>query len=149
MLTHTVQITRKVSDGNYGSTEYGIFQQFNGDFEAGVDAAFDAAQKALDARINDVQDQGIQNVIDAFPGASVEPADQAEPIGMMPATPPFDPETKDKDQKRANQDWAIQRFQRAPKEFYDNRPDKASGKIANPRYPDIKHKDSGVAAWMS
>ncbi len=148
-LTHTVQITRKISDGNYGSTEYGIFSQFNGDFEAGVAEAFDKARAALDEQVAATPevDVAVQQVAEAFPGAQVVPQDEPAATGLVSANPPFPADTKDRDEKRKNQAWAVELFQRDPGSFYDNRPQKASGE-RGARYPDIKHKNSGVAAWF-
>jgi len=64
------------------------------------------------------------------------------------AQPPFPGTTRDKDEKRANREWAEARFDSNPDEFFDNTDDKASGKI-NPKSPDYKHKSSGVGIWLS
>jgi hypothetical protein len=64
-----------------------------------------------------------------------------------PAQPPFPGTTRDKDEKRANREWAERRLAHYPDEFFDNRQDKADGKI-NPKSPDYKHKDSGVGVWL-
>jgi hypothetical protein len=59
------------------------------------------------------------------------------------AKPPFDPYTKDKDEKAANSKWAKERLASNPNEFWDNREDKR-----NPKAPDFKHRDSGVGVWV-
>jgi hypothetical protein len=64
-----------------------------------------------------------------------------------PAEPPFPGTTRDKDQKKANREWAEDRLASHPGEFFDNRQDKASGNI-NPKSPDYKHRGSGVGVWL-
>jgi len=61
--------------------------------------------------------------------------------------PPFPGTTRDKDEKRANREWAEALLETNPELFFDNRADKASGKI-NPKSPDFKHRDSGVGVWL-
>jgi hypothetical protein len=65
----------------------------------------------------------------------------------VPAQPPFPGTTRDKDQKRANREWAEALLETNPELFFDNRADKADGKI-NPKSPDFKHRDSGVGVWL-
>lgn len=66
-------------------------------------------------------------------------------IGVGP-TPPFDPQTTDRDQRSKNEDWGKARFASHPDEFYDNRPGIESGKM-NPKAPKVKHKTTGIAVW--
>lgn len=57
--------------------------------------------------------------------------------------PPFDPNTKDRDEKAANKAWAIADFHANPQDWYDNRGNKKSE-----RSPDAKHKKNGLALWL-
>lgn len=73
-------------------------------------------------------------------GGYAQPPTQTA-VGAVPEQPPYHARTRDKDERAANQEWAIARFNSHPHEFWDNRPKTGNG-------PDIKHKDSGVGVWF-
>lgn len=62
----------------------------------------------------------------------------------LPSSPPFSAETSDKSERAANKQWALARWAAYPNEFWDNRESKR-----NPKAPDLKHKDTGMAVWLS
>ena len=165
MLTHTVHFARKASDGNYGTTEAGLFIQFATSIETSADEIIEAAGGAfatgmaivfdrlgLDYELNEEGNVvEIINVGAAATPARVEksfagaPAAQAatETSGAtgVGATPPFDRMTKDAGEKNLNKSWAKARHQANPNEFWDNteKPDWNG--------PDFTHKDSRVGYW--
>lgn len=57
--------------------------------------------------------------------------------------PPFDVNTRDRDQKAANKEWAISDFANNPQNWFDNRGNKRSEKS-----PDLKHRSNGLAVWL-
>lgn len=73
-----------------------------------------------------------------FPTSGPAPAPAAGGDG-----PPFDPNTKDRDEKAANKAWAMADFAANPQDWYDNRGNKKSE-----RSPDAKHKKNGLALWL-
>lgn len=92
----------------------------------------------------------------AFPDAVVETAAPTQPeasASSVAAEPPYDPTVLrkpraqmndiEKAQAAANTQWAKDRYDAFPHEFYDNRNDKPK-----PSSPDFKHKSSGVAFWI-
>jgi hypothetical protein len=85
-------------------------------------------------------------VRDAFPGAQTVSGN----VIQLPAAPPHGGDWKDwtKAQKDENAQWAKERLSFAPDEFWDNRDDKASGKVPSNR-PDYKHKESGIGVYVS
>lgn len=90
-------------------------------------------------------DAEVELIKSTFKGAK-EVAAEAVGASDVPAEPPYDPETTDKDEKAANLKWAKARLKVAPNEFWDNRPKKASGKFSA-KAPDFKHKDTGIPVW--
>jgi hypothetical protein len=83
------------------------------------------------------QKDGVTQVREAFPGATVEPnvvhvdfsqGDTRDPLKM---------------DKREQKQWLIQRFSTHPHEFFDNR-----GNKRNPKGPDLKHKASALGVWL-
>lgn len=62
----------------------------------------------------------------------------------VPSSPPFSADTTSKDEKEANKKWAMKRWASNPQDFWDNRTSKR-----NPKAPDLKHKDTGLAVWLS
>jgi len=78
-----------------------------------------------------------------------EAASSAEPAAVasgesVAASPPFSADTTSKDEKEANKKWALSRWSSHPQDFWDNRTSKR-----NPKAPDLKHKDTGLAVWLS
>lgn len=158
-LKGTVSFTRKVSDGNYGSTEFFHAVQYDipdpSDGEAIVAAANAAATIAKAVVFEQL---GIEHTLDesgvvvevvrrAFPGSVVEPAAaQAAPAGGN--EPPYPANTTDAAQKKANKEWAEALYATNPAAFYDNRAKKASGEFSA-KSPDVKHKASGIGLWFS
>lgn len=61
--------------------------------------------------------------------------------------PPFPADTQDKEQKAVNKSWAVARFSTHPDEFFDNRPNKESGKYQKTA-PDLKHKRTKMPVWL-
>jgi hypothetical protein len=164
-LKGTVSFTRKISDGNYGGSEFFMAVQFDIDPTAGGEAVIASARAAaVQAKAVVFEQLGIDHTLDesgvvveqvrrAFPGSVVEPAPQASTpapsaAGEVGSEPPFPANTTDADQKKANKDWATSRYASNPSEFYDNRPKKASGEYKQ-NSPDLKHKGSGIGIWLS
>lgn len=162
-LKGTVSFTRKLSDGNYGSSDAFMAVQF--DINADDDgAAIIAAARAafLQAKAVVFEQLGIEHTLDesgvvveqvrrAFPGTVVSGA--AEAPATVPAAggddkPPFAGDTKDAAERKANKEWATARYGTHPTEFYDNRDKKASGEYSG-KWPDVKHKSSGIGVWFS
>lgn len=104
-----------------------------------------AAEVAASNPVQTAADQAFGAVTQAFPGAQVVANPQN--VGGTTEAPPFDSRTKDKAQKEANSAWAMARLAERPDEFWDNRPQKASGERGE-TFPDFKHKDSGVGIWL-
>jgi hypothetical protein len=88
------------------------------------------------------------------PSISTTPAESGQPVALTvvpePASgvgpnPPHggDPFQLGKQEKAENGEWCKARFATNPDEFWDNRLNKK-----NPKGPDIKHKDTGNAAWL-
>lgn len=163
-LKGTVSFTRKLSDGNYGSSDAFMSIQFDiNSGDTGDVIIANARQAFTQAKAIVFEQLGIDHTLDesgvvveqvrrAFPGSVVEPAPQtqtdADAGGGTGANPPFPSNTTDPDQKRANKEWATDRFGTNPSEFYDNRPKKASGEYSS-KSPDVKHKASGIGVWFS
>jgi hypothetical protein len=160
-LTHTVAFSRKVSDGNYGSTEATIFRQFDTPRGASDEMIVESAEPILRVLRATVENElgifpeasGEELIREAFPGAQVVeqqsvPAAASGPAIALPAEPPHDPYTKDRDRQDENQEWAKARLAAHPGEFWDNRADKESGKV-KATYPDYKHKDTNVGIWLT
>lgn len=162
-LKGTVSFTRKVSDGNYGSSDF--FHAVQYDIPDGSDGeAIVAAAKAASVIAKAVvfEALGIEHTLDesgvvvevarrAFPGSVVEPANaQAAAPATAPSgnEPPYPANTTDAGQKKANKEWAEALYASNPNAFYDNREKKASGEF-NAKSPDVKHKASGIGLWFS
>jgi hypothetical protein len=101
---------------------------------------------------DDLEAEAEAAVRDAFPGAqviqhpsSVNAAPQSQGVSPMP---PHSADTRDKGEKAANKNWGQARYEVAPDEFWDNRDKKAAGDY-KPTAPDLKHKESGLAVWLS
>lgn len=162
-LKGTISFTRKVSDGDYGSTEcfhavqYDIPDPSDG---AAIVAAASAA--AVIAKSVVFQELSIEHTLDesgvvvevarrAIPGSVVEPASaQSAAPAAAPSgnEPPYPANTTDATQKKANKEWAEALYATNPNLFYDNREKKASGEF-NAKSPDVKHKASGIGLWFS
>lgn len=161
-LKGTVSFTRKVSDGNYGSSDF--FHAVQYDIPDGSDGeAIVAAAKAASVIAKAVvfEALGIEHTLDesgvvvevarrAIPGSVVQPApqQQAAPASTGGNEPPFPANTTDAGQKKANKEWAEALYATNPNAFYDNREKKASGEF-NAKSPDVKHKASGIGLWFS
>ncbi len=156
-LKGTVAFTRKISDGNYGGSEFFMSVQYDIDPTAdGEQIIASARAAALQAKAVVFEQLGITHTLDesgvvteqvvrAFPGTVVT-NDQGPAAGGD--TPPHAGDTKDANEKRANKAWAEARYATNPGDFYDNRPDKASGKY-KATSPDVKHRSSGIGLWFS
>lgn len=162
-LKGTVSFTRKISDGNFGSSDF--FHAVQYDIPDGSDGeAIVAAAKAASVIAKAVvfEALSIEHTLDesgvvvevarrAIPGSVVQPANtqQAASSGTPSGNePPFPANTTDADQKRANKEWAEALYASNPSAFYDNRAKKASGEF-NSKSPDVKHKASGIGLWFS
>lgn len=167
-LTHTVQCSRKVSDGNYGSTEATIFMQVastpdmdTADLVQLLDDKLLAAEALVLDRLGIeyefVDGQLVETNVPAaeaavrsqFPAAAPVPAapsgDSGGGGGVGP-NPPFDGRTKDRDERKQNSNWAQARYSTHPGEFWDNRQTNADKGWNG---PDFKHKDSGAGFWLN
>lgn len=95
----------------------------------------------------------VQPPVQAPPAAAPQPVPQ-QPVAQAPSAdgPPFPQavamgRNAPKDQSQANREWAQQRLQTHPQEFWDNREKKASGDYS-PKSPDFKHKDTNIGVWL-
>jgi len=174
----TVQYSRKVSDGNYGSEEAGIFVQFDlpdssipAD-QRGAIIARDAAHAFAAAKLSVLTELGLAVEIApdgqvyeptgaaaaaaVFPTATPAPAPQpAAPPAAPPPAPPTTAvggvgDTPPFDPKTSDR-----------QETYANR-DWAKARFAthpteffdnrndkrNPKSPDLKHRTTGIAVWL-
>lgn len=161
-LKGTVWFTRKISDGNYGGSEFGMSVQFDipkgAEQPAIIDLARDAALTAKSVTYEQLglKDEVINGVVmeiarQAFPGSVIQandlPADSPAAVNVA-AEPPYAGNTTNADEKKANTAWAKARYEVAPGDFYDNRAKKASGEFSA-KSPDLKHKTSGIGIWLS
>ena len=159
-LKGTVSFTRKVSDGNYGSSDLFVALQF--DISADDDGAAiiaKASSVATQAKAIVFEQLGIAHTLDesgivveqvqrAFPGTVVTGGDSTPSASTSNGSgPPFDSKTTNAAEKKSNKDWATAEFASNPSAFYDNRPKKASGDYSE-KSPDVKHKDSGIGLWF-
>jgi len=103
-----------------------------------------AAVAATQTRHPSAAEQAVDNVVQAFPGATtVQDDDEA-----LSAEPPFQPDTKVPAEVKANKRWAVATL-RADidnkvffKSWWDN-----SETAAGTRRPILKHKDTSIALW--
>ena len=105
---------------------------------------------SYDSELGIIVADAVEVVTQAFPGATTTaggvPAG-ATNLGDVAAGPPDAVDERGNSvtgNDAPNRAWAKQRFLTNPEEFYDNR-----GNKRNPKGPDIKHKASNVAAWLS
>lgn len=173
--TGTVGFNRKVSVRQYESAEASIFIQF--DIPSDPDMTDEARTEQILANARgaffqakalvfeelglefEVTEGGvIRETLTKTFGNVTEVRPQAAPAQNPAASelraavagdgPPFSPETNDKAEKRANQDWAKALYQTDPGAFFDNRPKKAAGEY-KANAPDLKHKDTKIGVWLS
>lgn len=169
-LTGTVSFSRKVAVRQYESAEASVFIQFSipanleGDFEAvrtqilsNARAAFFEAKGLVleelglefqvdeNGVLHELLAKNLGNVTEVRPTATQEyvPA-TTEGSTLTSGGPPYSADTQDKNQRAANKIWAMARWNSAPHEFWDNRENKR-----NPKGPDLKHKETGLAVWLS
>jgi len=117
-----------------------VFDQFGLDFMVSDGVAHQVVDDVLGGR---------SEVVELAPSRPSDPPADAS----VPAEPPYDPSSLRKPRKQmndiekaqanANTQWAKDRYDFAPDEFYDNRGDKT-----NPNSPDLKHKSSGIGIWL-
>lgn len=81
---------------------------------------------------------------DAAPAPAVAAPAPAAGGAEVAAMPPYSADTADKGEKAANKQWALARWASNPSDFWDNRATKR-----NPKGPDLKHKETGLAVWLS
>lgn len=161
--TYTIYVSKKLSDGNFGSDEVGIFVPIEADPSA--DPTSDDVQLAIRNAVNAAKAQvavalGISTEVDeegtlvysGLPQAAAAPAKDrgqavADAFGAniegVPADPPATNPERGSAGEKANQEWAKQRFAVAPNEFWDNRASNAEKAQENPKaakWPNIKHK---------
>lgn len=148
----TFSFEHKVSDGNYGSNQYGIFVQFDYAPEADIEEFLAAAREAANwAKMACYEAAGkefyrddsgvVREVLQQFPGAVVEQGALSAGASDIPAAPPYTEEQVNamsgdeaKDAKRAVKEWAAARHGAFPSEFFDNRATKTGNQ------PDYRHK---------
>lgn len=75
-------------------------------------------------------------------GKATKGKGKAKDVDGVPAEPPYDPETDDPDERKANREWAEARLEVAPDEFWDNRKDR-KGKA-----PHYRHKVTRLGVWI-
>jgi hypothetical protein len=159
-LIGTVSYTRKVGLPNYSSEDAFHALQFEIGYGDDADLIAKKAHEAfaiVKSVVNEELGLAPAVVERAFPGTEVveqvadvidipTPAAQLaaaiEPVGPNPPFP-GDYKSLTKEQNDANKRWAVARFATHPGEFYDNRNDKR-----NPKAPDVKHRASGIGAWL-
>lgn len=157
----TVSFTRKISDGQYGSSDFFHAVQYeivDPKDSAAIVAAANAAATIAKAVVfeqlqveHQLDESGVvvEMVRRAFPGSVIQPKqDAASGSSSSSDSPPWPSDTKDASQKRANKEWATALFATSPTSFYDNRDKKASGEYSE-KSPDVKHKISGIGLWFT
>lgn len=121
-----------------------IFEQFGKTFEIS------------DGVARELVTDGFGGTVVEFPTAVPSP-EQPVAVAASPTSPPHDPvrlakpksqmSEVEKAMARENQAWAELRLGTHPHEFYDNRADKAAGKV-HEKSPDFKHKDTKIGVWV-
>jgi hypothetical protein len=120
-----------------------VFEELGLAFEVGEDGCIRELLVNTFGNVTEVVANETTNTAAAVPGAS------APATASSPPHPVNDQgRTGDKAMDKANSQWAKNRFIEAPQEFYDNRPKKASGEYKETS-PDVKHKTTKIAAWLS
>ena len=162
-LTGTVSFSRKISVRQYESAEASVFIQFpiptEGDAEsirhqtlANARAAmFEAKGLVLEELglefqvdengvLHELIAKNLGNVTEIRPTGNTGPVSDGESVSD---TPPYSTDTQDKSERAANKAWGLARWKTHPHEFWDNRQNKR-----NPKGPDLKHKENGLAVWL-
>jgi len=166
-LVGTVSFSRKVAVRQYESAEASVFIQFaiptEGDAETIRHQTISNARAAMfEAKGLVLEELGLEFQVDdngvlhelitknlgnvtevrATPSGDYTPApsDSGEATS---ASPPYSADTQDKSERAANKSWAVARWNSHPNEFWDNRANKR-----NPKGPDLKHKETGLAVWL-
>jgi len=112
-----------------------------------------AGGSAAEAMVRAVFGQATQTNAKPAKAAAKKAAPKAAPKATeatedeAAATPPFNDPVERSDEEFANRDWAKERFEVEPDDFFDNRESKT-----NPKAPDIRHKDfrrGGEADWKN
>lgn len=175
-LKGTVSFTRKLSDGNYGSSDVFFAAQF--DIADGSDMGT-IMQQAQDTffgvrsvvleqlgvpwHVSDsgnVIVEGAEGTVLTAPVQAPALAAVETPVANEP-TPPapvqqltsafpgatVEPSTAIPEGKDEFKEWALARIQSNPDEFYDNRAKKQSGEY-KANAPDFKHKATKRAVWL-
>ncbi len=166
-LTGTVSFSRKISVRQYESAEASVFIQFPIPTEGSADeirsqtlsnaraAMFEAKGLVLEELGLEFQvdENGVLHELIAKNLGNVTeirqaPASNNAPVASDTATatseaPPYSADTQDKGERAANKSWAVARWNSHPHEFWDNRANKR-----NPKGPDLKHKETGLAVWL-
>lgn len=95
--------------------------------------------------IQEVLKKNFGNVTEVISAPSHTPAAISAPAAAEGGDmPPYSIDTQDKGERAANKTWAVARWNANPDEFWDNRANKR-----NPKGPDLKHKTTGLAVWLS
>ena len=169
LLTGTVSFSRKISVRQYESAEASVFIQFPIPTEGDADeirsqtlsnaraAMFEAKGLVLEELglefqvdengvLHELITKNLGNVteIRQVAGTDNTPVNP-NPIDATPTSDsaPYSADTQDKGERAANKSWAVARWNSHPHEFWDNRANKR-----NPKGPDLKHKDTGLAVWL-
>ena len=168
-LVGTVSFSRKVAVRQYESAEASIFIQFciptEGDAEtirhqtlANARAAmFEAKGLVLEELglafqvdengvLHELIAKNLGNVTEIRTATPTSGGEAAAPVASAEAgnpNPPYSSDTQDRSERAANKTWAMARWASHPHEFWDNRENKR-----NPKGPDLKHKETGLAVWL-
>jgi len=90
----------------------------------------------------------VDNVVRAFPGATVVTDDDSDQSDAPSDEPPYQPDTKVPAEVKANKRWAVAtlRFDIENKQFFKAWWDNTET-AAGTKRPLLKHKDTGIALW--
>jgi hypothetical protein len=164
----TVAFSRKVTDGNYGSSEFSVFVQANvpertGDKAKDTTALAEAIREAAAvAKTQVFQQLGLSYEVDAVNLVVVEQLEKTLGAKVVEGEKPKAPVARKAQPKRAaptngyrqytNEEYeaAWADIQANPRGWWDNRQNKR-----NPKAPDFKPKDDngnvaeGIALWLN
>lgn len=164
-LVGTVSFSRKIAVRQYESAEASVFIQFciptEGDAESIRHQTLSNARAAMfEAKGLVLEELGLEFQVDdngvlhelltkslgnVTEVRAVAPTQNNEPaaVAETSAAPPYSSDTQDKSERASNKAWAMSRWASHPHEFWDNRANKR-----NPKGPDLKHKETGLAVWL-
>lgn len=169
-INHSVSFKRTKNLGDYNSVSAEITIGFTVDDPADLasvikmgEGIWDVAMAAVYDRLDlpyeidpetgrvteDTSAVAAEQLAAAFAGEvhqSPEVKKEFQGQGVGP-TPPFDPKTQNKEERRLNKNWALARLRSHPDEFWDNSAKKASGQYKETA-ADYTHKETRMGVWV-